>query len=267
MLNKKLIKISLVIFIIFVSYSNFKKNKLADNSKYYNYSILLKYYKNKKYKKTLKILKLLIFNIKFKKKKSLITFYKGYCSFYKKKYVKSSFFFQKFCKYHCNFICFEDALYMRAYSLYLESLKIDFSKKNNVINFFKLYLKIYPNSIYSKKCKKYLNYLKKKKIQNIFNNIKLYYELGYYKSTMINLINFQKISKYNDLNEKALYLQINSQYNYIFFNKNIKKNKNFFFINMINYCNIFFKKYHNSLYIKNITYIYINIFTKKYLKI
>ena len=41
MLNKKLIKISLVIFIIFVSYSNFKKNKLADNSKYYNYSILL----------------------------------------------------------------------------------------------------------------------------------------------------------------------------------------------------------------------------------
>jgi len=180
------------------------------------YEAAKEYYAKKKYYKASLILEDLMPIIVASKEAEEIQYLYPYAMFYEKQYLMSAYYFKTF---HDNFRRSpkaQEALFMHAYSLYLDSpdFNRDQQSTEESIDAMQGFLNRYPNSEYAKRANENIRDMRKKLEMKAFENAKLYYKLGRYNSAVVSLDNFRKDYPDSDLQAEAQFLRLDAAYQY-----------------------------------------------------
>lgn len=146
-------------------------------------------------------------------------FYLSYCYFKQGQYIMSADKFKQFHDTYSRSEFAEEALYMYAYSQYMESPTINLDQANTdiAINAFQEFINRYPSSNYSKEASGMILELRYKLEQKSYNVASLYqklvpYRYDYSKASVIAYENFRKDFPDSKLQEDAAFHKIESQY-------------------------------------------------------
>lgn len=120
-----------------------------------------------------------------------ILFYQAECDFGLKMYGLAGYRYKIYYETYPTNANAEEALYRNAYCIFLESqdAELDQTDTYKAVETFKIFVSVYPDSKYVEECNKYLDKLRNKLSQKAFNNAKLYYNIGAYKSAIVSLRN------------------------------------------------------------------------------
>lgn len=220
------------------------------------YQAAVKYYEAKKYYKAEQLLEEVVPLSRGSEEAQLAQFYQAYCSFHRKDYRLSAYYFKNFYETYPRNPQVEEAMYMRAYALYIASpdVKLDQAITQKAIQALEAYLHQHPNGTYSNKATEYLHTLREKLMLKAYNNAKLYHQLEHYHAATNVLENFQKDFPASPFNEEAAYLQVDAQY--LLAKESTEEKKKDHFYTTIEYCQRFFNKYPDSPYTQKIEKIY-----------
>lgn len=138
----------------------------------------------------------------------------AYCQYYMEEYVFSSHYFQKFYETYPRSEKVEEAYYMYAKSLAEMSPRVNLDQTNttDAIKAYSYFVKKYPKSAWVDDCKKELKLLGDKLELKDYNNAKLYFKIGYYKSAVVAFDDFIKKYPASKYREELIYLKVDSQY-------------------------------------------------------
>jgi outer membrane protein assembly factor BamD len=129
-------------------------------------------------------------------------------------YIMSGHYYNEFTDLHPRSQFTEEAEYMNAYCSYLISPRPSLDQVNtyDAISAFQIFNIKYPKSTRVKDANKYIAELKEKLVNKSYLNAKLYYNLGYYKASIIALRN--SLSEYPDTKyrEELMFLILRSSY-------------------------------------------------------
>ncbi|MEM9416790.1 MAG: outer membrane protein assembly factor BamD [Bacteroidota bacterium] len=213
-------------------------------------------YEAKSYYKAAQLLEEALPQLRGKKEEASARFYQAYCSFHQKEYVKSSDRFKYFYETFLQDPRLEEALYMQAHTLYLQSpdVKLDQAFTQKATYIFRTYLQHYPKGAYAEKAKAQLEVLKNKLALKDFSSAQLYYRLAHYQAAVVALENFQQDFPHSSHNEKAAYLKAEAQYHCFRAAQENKAKEQL--SKAIKYCQEFLDNYPNSPYARTVGEIY-----------
>ncbi len=131
-------------------------------------------------------------------------------------YLSAAFHFQRYAVTFPNSKSTEEALFMSAYCKYLESPKwsLDQTSTHEAINQLQTFINVYPESERVAVATKYIDELRAKLEKKSFERAKLYHTTGYYLSAMTALNLFLKSNPGSQYREEALFLILDSSYQY-----------------------------------------------------
>lgn len=120
-----------------------------------------------------------------------IMYYQAQCDYGLKMYSLAGYRYKMYYETYPTSVNAEEALYLNAYCIFLESQdsELDQTDTYKAIETFKIFVSVYPESKYVDECNKYLDKLRAKLSQKAYNNAKLYYNIGAYKSAIVSLRN------------------------------------------------------------------------------
>jgi outer membrane protein assembly factor BamD len=193
-MGKYIIKVfSLVILIITVSScTKFKKIQKSADWKV-KYEAALAYYEEEDYFRSGTLFEEILPIIRGTKEAELANFYYAYTYFYQRQYILSSHYFSLFSDVYGRSEYLMEAIYMNAYSLYLQSPEpsLDQTSTYEAIASLQNFLNKYPQSEFSVKADDLIDELQVKLEKKAYENAKLYYKLRRYKAALVALDNFQ----------------------------------------------------------------------------
>ncbi len=223
-------------------------------------------YETKDYHEALRLLEDALPQLRGKEEEASAHFYRAYCSFHRKEYVQSSERFKYFYKTFFRDPRQEEALYMRAYTLYRTSphVELDQATTRDAVRIFNNYLHHYPDGSYADQAREQLNTLNNKLAQKDFNSAKLYYQLNCYKAAVVSLINFQKEFPTSSYSEEVAYLKAVAQYH---FSEEVQDREREEQLRMaVKYCQEFIDYYSDSVYTPIVSKLYASLYAAKELK-
>lgn len=143
-----------------------------------------------------------------------ILFYQAQCDFGLKAYSLAGYRYKIYYETYPTNQNAEEALYMNAYCIYLESQEVELDQTDTykAIETFKIFVSVYPDSKYVEECNKYLDKLRAKLSQKAYSNAKLYYNIGEYKSAIVALRNVVNDFPEVPQREEIDYLILRSNY-------------------------------------------------------
>ncbi len=120
-----------------------------------------------------------------------ILYYQAQCDYGLKMYSLAGYRYKIYYETYPTSVNAEEALYLNGYCIFLESQdsELDQVDTYKAIETFKIFVNVYPESKYLNDCNKYLDKLRAKLSQKAYNNAKLYYNIGSYKSAIVSLRN------------------------------------------------------------------------------
>ena len=140
----------------------------------------------------------------------------------------------------------EEASYMTTICKYKRSLphELDQSPTKDAINSLQAFINKYPNSTYVSSCNEKIDDLRTQLLKKVYENAKLYYSLGHYKSAMVSCTN--AIEDYPDMinREELSYLVVNSAFLYA--ENSVKKKQTERYKKAISLANQFNKEFSKS---------------------
>jgi len=141
-------------------------------------------------------------------------FYNAYCSYNTKDYILAAHYFEEFYKTFGNSPFATEAEYMSAYCKYKMSPRISLeqSATYNAINSFGLFITRHPDNEKTYECNNLIIELKNKLSEKSFENAKLYYNMGKYKSAIIALNNSIEDFPDTKFREEIMFLILKSNY-------------------------------------------------------
>lgn len=220
------------------------------------YDAALKYYQKKDYYRCGTLLEDIIPIIRGTEEAEYANFIQAYTYYYQKQYILSSHYFKTFTEVYGRSQYIEEAYYMYAQSLYLQSPEPTLDQKNTyeALTALQQFLNKYPYSKYAEESEAKIHELQVKLETKAYLNAKLYYKLRLYKAALVTFKNFEydyPDSKYNEeiafmAIETAHELAINSIYN--------KQEERF--RNTVELYQKFVDKYENSKYQKDVERFY-----------
>ncbi len=190
-------------------------NKIMKDSSWRNrYDAAMKYYEKKDYYRAGVLLEDLVPILVGTKEAELAQFYFAKCYFYQSQYTLASHYFKKFHDTYNRSEFAEEAYYMIAYSYYKESApaSLDQASSESAIDALQDFVNRYPTSKFVQEATGFLKELRIRLENKAFDNVKLYYKLELYQSSVIALENFKKDFPDSYLQEEASYLAILAQY-------------------------------------------------------
>lgn len=211
------------------------------------YQQALVQYEAKNYYQAAQLFEASLPQLRGKKEEASAHFYQAYCSYYQKKYVQSAKHFKHFRQTFPRDPRLEEALYMQAYLLYMESPdeQLDQTFTHEAAYLFRNYLEHYADGIYAEKAKAQLEELNSKLARKVFNSAQLYYKLARYRAAIVTLENLREDFP-DAYGEKAAYLKVNAQYRCL---QTASKNKKREYLSTaIIYCQEFLDSYSESSY-------------------
>jgi outer membrane protein assembly factor BamD len=173
------------------------------------YTAANQYYNNGDYSKSIILYDKVLPVIRGSEKAELADFNYAYAHFRMKRYIESSGYFNTFYQTYNRSPLAEEALFMNAYSLYLDApdYNLDQKSSKDAVNAIQLFINRFPESDSYERAMAMINDLQVRFEQKAYNESMLYYRLteglypgDFYRACIINFQNFAKNypdSKYN----------------------------------------------------------------------
>ncbi len=131
-------------------------------------------------------------------------------------YLLANYHFKNFAQTYALSNKREEAIYMAAVCDYHRSMpkELDQTPTKNAINSLQSFINQYPNSEYVADCNTKMDELRKRILEKVYSNVKLYYNLGEYKSAIVACAN--ALEDYPDMinREELAFIIIESNYLY-----------------------------------------------------
>ncbi len=251
--------ITLIILSIFIFTSCSEYQKVLKSTDYkLKYEKANEYYQNKDYYRAQALYEELLSIYKGTDKAESIYYYYAYCYYNQKDYTLAAYHFNNFVSTYPNSEHAEECEFLGAYCYYLESPESDLDQTNThkAIDALQLFINKYPKSTRVAEANDLIDKLVFKLETKSFNNAKLYFYLGEYKSAVISLKNSLKDFPDSQYREQLLFLILKS--NFLLAKNSIESKKNERYQNTINEYYNLIDEYPNSKNIKEAEKIYNN---------
>ena len=141
-------------------------------------------------------------------------FYFANTNYKQKNYVLSAFYFKSFTDTYPNSPYSEEASFLHAKSLFLDSPGYELDQTNTVsaLESIQDFLNRYPESKFKAETENMSQELQKKLENKAFESAKLYYQLRYNQAAVVALTNFQQQFPASAYAEQAAFLRLSAQY-------------------------------------------------------
>lgn len=202
-----------ILAVILSSCSGYEK--LLKSSDYnLKYTKAFEYYNKKDYSKAYGLFEQIVPVLRGTSKADTVSFYEAMSSFRMKDYEVAQYHFSTFFQTYSYSPFAEEAEYLAAYCLYLESPNAELDQDNTVkgIESFSAFVRKYPESKYVDKCKELIAELQDKLVEKSRLSAKLYYDMGMYKSSIVALKNSLEEYPNTKYREELMWLVLDSNF-------------------------------------------------------
>lgn len=209
----KLIFFVIAISLFTFSCSEYEKLLKSDDTQL-KYDKAFEYYEQEEYVKASTLLQYLIPIYRGTDKASKINFYYAKSLYGQRDYILAAYHFNEFETNYGISEYAEEAGFLKAYCYYLESPRasLDQDYTMQALNAFNMFLIRYPNSGKKEECLLIVRELNNKLVEKSFLSAKLYYDLGYYKSSIIAINNSLSDYPDSDFREELKFLLLKSSF-------------------------------------------------------
>jgi outer membrane protein assembly factor BamD len=206
----------LFILVISLSVSSCSKyNRLLKSNDYeLKYNKAIEYYEKQKYANALTLFEELITIYRGNEKGEKVMLYYAYCQYGLDDYILASYHFKNFVRTYPNSEHAEEAMYMNAYCYQLNSPESSLDQSNTIsaIEEFQLFANMYPKSNRITECNANIDKLRLKLETKAFDNAKLYYNMGDYKSSIVAFENILKDYPDTRYRDEVSFMALKSNY-------------------------------------------------------
>ncbi len=215
------------------------------------YKAAVAYYEKKEYYKADLLFEEIIPLLQGNRESELAQFYQAYSKYYQGLFIESEYLFKQFYETFSRSEMAEEAMYMRALSLYEQSptYELDQTSTLAAITALQSYINAYPNSKRVEKSTDLLRELRSKLEKKSYEQAKLYAKTGDFKAAVVAFNNFQRGFPDSGYNEEIAYLRVESAYNLA--KQSIQAKKNDRFREAIGYYETLVDRYPESRYLKD----------------
>ncbi|MBE9467123.1 MAG: outer membrane protein assembly factor BamD [Bacteroidetes bacterium] len=255
--------IGLLIFSILIFSSCSEYQKLLKST---DYELKLEkaneYYQDEDYYRAQALYEELLSIYKGTDKAEKAYYYYTFCYYNQKDYILAGYHFKNFMSTYPNSEHAEECDFLSAYCFYLESPYPDLDQTNTskAIDALQIFINKYPKSDRVSEANKLIDELLFKLETKSFNNAKLYYNLGEFKSSVIALKNTLKDYPDTQYREELLFLILKS--NFLLAENSVETKKNERYQATVNEYYTLIDEYPNSKNIKEAEKIYNNSIKK-----
>ena len=208
-------QILLLVVVIFTTFScgEFRKIEKSDDWKL-KYNAALSYYEKQDYYRASILFEQILPIVRGQKEGEKVQFYLAYCNYYNQSYLVSSHFFKTFYETYARSEFAEEAHYMYAYSLYLDSpaFNLDQTSSFEAIDAMQVFINKYTQSKFRAEATAVIDQLQIKLERKAYENAKQYFKIGRHKSAIVAFQNFKREYPDSNYNEEIAFLKIKSEY-------------------------------------------------------
>lgn len=236
---------------LLISCSKFAK---VQKSRDYDYKLTManEYYEKKKYNYAQQLFEELFPIVKGTEKFENVYFKYAYCAFYQRDYMNAENLFKGFVEVFPTSSRAEEMSYMRAYSYYKQSPKVELDQTNThkAIGFMQTFINTHPGSARIKEATEIIDKSRVKLEAKEAKSAELYYNVGQYKAAAIAYATL--LNNYPDSQKGDQYkLQvIHSYFQYASLSVDEKKPERY--AQVVSECNDFMDKFPNSSLVKEV---------------
>jgi outer membrane protein assembly factor BamD len=215
------------------------------------YKAAVAYYEDKEYYKADLLFEEIIPLLKGNRESELAQFYQAYSKYNMGSYIESEYLFKRFYETFSRSEMAEEAMHMRALSLYEQSptYELDQTSTLAAITALQTYINAYPESKRVERATNLLRELRAKLEKKAYEQAVLYAKIGDFKAAVVAFNNFQRGYPDSDYNEEIAFLRVQSAYNLA--KQSIQTKKNDRFREAIGYYQAFIDQYPQSRYVKD----------------
>ncbi len=179
------------------------------------YQAAVAYYEKKDYLKADILFEDIIPLLKGSKESEMAQFYRAYCKYYTGDYILGEYYFKNFYETFSRSELAEEAMFMRAMSLYEQSPTFNLDQTNSLtaISALQSFINAYPESKHREKCGQLLQELRVKLERKAYEQATLYARIGDHKAAVIALNNFERGFPDSEYNEEIAFLKVENAYN------------------------------------------------------
>jgi outer membrane protein assembly factor BamD len=182
-------------------------------------------------------------------------FYNAYCNYHQKQYSMSSYLFKSFYSTYARSPLAEEAYYMYAYSMYMDSPNYNLDQTNTLtaIDALQTFLDTFPTSEYADECTTNMQDLRERLEKKAYEKAKLYYKtkganFGNYKAATVAIDNFQRDFPDSKYLEDMAFTKLQTQYEYAGLSLENKQKERF--LSASKFYEDFIDKFPKSKYLK-----------------
>ncbi|MCD6090778.1 MAG: outer membrane protein assembly factor BamD [Bacteroidales bacterium] len=194
-----------------------KFQKLLKSNDYEEkYAMALEFFENEEYNKTLQLFDQISPIYRGTDKAQKIEFMYAMCHYNQKDYILASYYFKRFYQSYPKTPEAEQALFLSAYSNYLDSPRASLDQKTTVdaIQEMKLFISRFPKSEKIAEAKELISSMDSRLELKAFNMAKLYIKMNDYKAAIASFKSFIKQYQSSIYHEEAMFLIIKANYEY-----------------------------------------------------
>lgn len=194
-----------------------KFQKLLKSNDYEEkYAMALEFYENEEYNKTLQLFDQISPIYRGTDKAQKIEFMYAMSHYGQKDYILASYYFKRYYQAYPKTPEAEKALFLSAYSNYLDSPRSSLDQKTTVdaIQEMKLFISRFPNSADVEQAKSLIEEMESRLEKKAFDMAKLYIKMSDYKAAIAASKSFIKQYQQSEYHEEAMFLIIKANYEY-----------------------------------------------------
>jgi outer membrane protein assembly factor BamD len=203
----------LIVLVTASSCSEFRKIQRSNDWEK-KYEAALQYYEDEKYGKAAILLEEVLPVMRGSEKAEQAQFHYAYAHYHQRLYIEAAYYFKTFYDTYGRSPLAEEALFMHAYSLYQQSPRhnLDQTSSFEAIEALQNFINIFAYSEYKERATTIMDQLQAKLALKAYENAKLYYEIGRYKSALVALDNFANDFPDSQFNEELAFLKVKVGY-------------------------------------------------------
>lgn len=261
MINKVIIASFLAILISLSSCSEYQK-ALKSNDRALKYEMAMEYYESEDWNKALTLIEDILPLYKGTSKGEQLLYRFAYCHYNLKDYILAGYYFRNFTQVFGNSELEEEAAFRSAECYYLDSPRssLDQSSTKNALSELELFIIKHPHSKYVAVARDLKKTLNNKLAKKQYNNAKLYYHLGYYKSAITAFNSCLQNYPYSKFREDIIFDLLET--NYLLAKNSISSKQNERFKTTIQVYHNYIDEFPDGEYVKDAKKIY-NIANKR----
>jgi len=214
------------------------------------------YYKSEDYFKAGTLLEEILPLVRGRAEAEEATFYLAYTHFQQDEYIMSSYYFKEFYQTYPRSEHTEEATYMHAKSMYMDSPQYNLDQTNTegAVKYLQEYANKYPEGKYMEEATKLLDELSAKLRLKSYENSKLYFKTHNYKSAVVAVKSFIDMYPDSEYTEEMYFVRFESQY---YLAKHSVEHKQLDrYYEAIDFYHNFVDKYPSSKYVKDAEELY-----------